>query len=158
MVVVSIIAGTAVVTLSSTTGNRPAVAARQLQRDLTFARQRAVATGARSWVEFNTTSHSWTVRAEPSGAAANRLNAAVLTDPATNSGFVQQLDADQFVGVQITGVNFDAEDWIGFDWLGRPLKKTAETTPLGANGTVTLTGGHIVTVNKDTGNVTYTGP
>lgn len=158
MIVVSIIAGTAVVTLSSATGNRPAMAAKQLQRDLTYARQRAVATGTRSWVEFNTTAHSWTVRAEPPDIAPDRLSASVLNDPATNSPFVQQLDADEFVGVQLTNVDFDTEDWIGFDWLGRPLKKTAETRPLTANGTVTLTGSHVVTVNKDTGHITYSGP
>ncbi|MHC4102706.1 MAG: pilus assembly FimT family protein, partial [Planctomycetota bacterium] len=45
MVVVGIISATAVVSLSSTTGNRATMAAKQLQRDMTFARQRAVATG-----------------------------------------------------------------------------------------------------------------
>ena len=60
--------------------------------------------------------------------------------------------------MKITSVDFDTEDWIGFDWLGRPLKKTAETSPLAANGAVELTGGHTVTVNKDTGHITYAGP
>lgn len=158
MVVVGILAGAAIVSMSTTTGNRPAMAGKQLLRDMTFARQRAVATGTRSWVEFDTTNHTWTILAEPPDTAPSRSNATILVDPASGSNFVQTLDAGQFVNVQITGVDFDTEDWIGFDWLGRPLKKTAETTPLTNNGTVTITGGHTVTVDKDTGNITYTGP
>ena len=157
MVVVGIVSATAVVSLSSTTGNRATMAAKQLQRDMTFARQRAVATGTRSWIEFNTTNHTWTVRVEDP-ASPGRATATVLTDPATGSDFVQTLDANQFMGVQLTAVNIDAEDWIGFDWLGRPLDKTGEATPLTAAGTVTLTGGHQVTVEKDTGHIAYVSP
>ncbi|MHC4429355.1 MAG: pilus assembly FimT family protein, partial [Planctomycetota bacterium] len=157
MVVVGIVSATAVVSLSSTTGNRATMAAKQLQRDMTFARQRAVATGTRSWVEFNTATHTWTVRVEDT-ASPGRASATVLTDPATGSNFSQTLDANQFMGVQLTAVNFDAEDWIGFDWLGRPLDKTGEATPLTADGAVTLTGGHQVTVEKDTGHIAYVSP
>jgi prepilin-type N-terminal cleavage/methylation domain-containing protein len=157
MVVVGIIAGTAVVSLSSTTGNRAAMAAKQLQRDMTFARQRAVATGTPSWVEFNSVDQTWTVRVEDP-ASPGRAGATVLTDPATNNSFVQALDASQFISVSLTSIDFDGEDWIGFDWLGRPLEKTAETTPLAAEGSVVLTGGHKITVEKDTGHVAYVSP
>lgn len=157
MVVVGVIAGTAVVSLSSTTGNRATMAAKQLQRDMTFARQRAVATGTRSWVEFSTAAHTWSVRTEDP-ASPGRAGATVLTDPATHESFVQTLDASQFLGVQLTSVDFDGADWVGFDWLGRPLEKTAETTPLAAEGSVVLTGGHKVTVEKDTGHVAYVSP
>jgi Tfp pilus assembly protein FimT len=157
MVVVGILSATAVVSLSSTTGNRATMAAKQLQQDMTFARQRAVATGTRSWVEFNTVTHTWTVRVEDPGSPG-RAGATVLTDPATGTDFAQALDVNQFVGVQTTAVNFDAEDWIGFDWLGRPLDKTGEATPLTADGAVTITGGHQVTVEKDTGHIAYVSP
>ncbi len=155
MVVVGIIAGTAVVSLSSTTGTRSAMAARQLQRDMTFARQRAVATGTPSWLEFDTTNHDWTVWVEdPSNPG--RGNALVLSDPATGENFVQLLNTGQFVGVTLSTVDFDSEDWVGFDWLGRPLKKTGEVTPLPtADGTVTFSGGDQVTVNKDTGHIAF---
>ena len=53
MVIVGILAGAAVVTLSSATDNRATMAAKQLVRDLTFARQRAVATGTPSWIDFD---------------------------------------------------------------------------------------------------------
>jgi prepilin-type N-terminal cleavage/methylation domain-containing protein len=157
MVVLSIIAGTAAVSLSSTTGNRATMAAKQLQRDMTFARQRAVATGTRSWVAFDTTGQTWTVRAEDP-ASPGRAGATVLNDPATNATFIQALDASQFVSVQLTSVDFDAGDWVGFDWLGRPLDKAGEATPLTEDGSVVLTGGHKITVEKDTGHITYVPP
>jgi Tfp pilus assembly protein FimT len=157
MVVVGIISATAVVSLSSTTGNRATMAAKQLQRDMTFARQRAVATGTRSWVEFNTVSQTWTVRVEDP-ASPGRAGATILTDPATSTDFVQTLNANQFISVQLTSVDFDGDDWIGFDWLGRPVDKTGEVTPLTADGSAVLTGGHKVTVEKDTGHVAYVSP
>lgn len=155
MVVVGIIAGTAVVSMNSTTATRAAMAARQLQRDMTFARQRAVASGTKSWIEFDTTNHDWTVWVE-NPSLPGRINALILTDPATGGSFVQKLNTDQFVGVTLTTVDMDSEDWVGFDWLGRPLKKTGESTPLPtADGTVTFSGGAQVTVNKDTGHIAY---
>lgn len=157
MIVVSIVAGTAAVSLSSTTGNRAAVAAKQLLRDMTFARQRAVATGTRSWVEFDTTGQTWSVRAEDPDSPG-RAGATVLNDPATNTTFVQALNVSHFMSVELTSVDFDSGDWVGFDWLGRPLDKAGESTPLSADGTVVLTGGHRITVEKDTGHVTYTPP
>ncbi|MHC4650807.1 MAG: pilus assembly FimT family protein [Planctomycetota bacterium] len=157
MVGVGIISATADGSLSSTTGNRATMAAKQLQRDMTFARQRAVATGTPSWVEFDSVGQTWTVRVEDP-SSPGRAGATVLTDPATNASFVQALDANQFISVQLTSVDFDAEDWIGFDWLGRPLKKTLETTPLAGEGSVVLTGGHKVTVEKDTGHIAYVSP
>lgn len=154
MVVVGIIAGTAVVSLSSTTGKRSAMAARQLQRDLTFCRQRAVATGTRSWVEFSTIAQTWTVRVEDTGSPG-RAASLVLTDPATGGSFIQEMNAGSFLGVTMTSVDFDTDDWIGFDWLGRPLDETGEATPLGADGAVSFSGGEQVTVEKDTGHVAF---
>lgn len=154
MVVVGIIAGTAVVSLSSTTGKRSAMAARQLQRDMTFARQRAVATGTRSWLEFDTIGQTWTVRVEDT-ASPGRATSLVLTDPATNAGFVQAMNAGSFLGITMTAVDFDTEDWIGFDWLGRPLDETGEATPLGAHGSVTFSGGDSISIDKDTGHVAF---
>ncbi len=154
MVVVGIIAGTAVMSLASTTGKRSATAARQLQRDMTFARQRAVATGTRSWLDFETTAGAWTVRVEKT-VSPDRITASVLTDPATGGDFVQPINTGTFLGVTMTDIDFDSEDWIGFDWLGRPLEKTGEATPLVADGSVTFSGGEKVTIDKDTGHIAF---
>ncbi len=154
MVVVGIIAGTAVVSMSSTTGKRSAMAARQLQRDMTFARQRAVATGTRSWLDLDTVAQTWTVLVEDTGSLG-RTDSLILTDPATGGDFVQALNTGTFVGVTMTVVDFDGEDWIGFDWLGRPLDETGEATPFGAHGSVTFSGGETVTIDKDTGHIAF---
>ncbi len=154
MVIVGIIAGTAFVSMSSVGSKRSATAARQLQRDMTFARQRAVATGTRSWVEFDTVAQTWTVRVEDT-ASPGRATSLVLADPATGGPYVQPLNAGSFIGVTMTSVTFDGLDWVGFDWLGRPLHKTTELTPLAANGSVGFSGGETVTVEKNTGHTVF---
>ncbi len=154
MVIIGIVSGTAVVSLSGTAGKRSAMAARQLQRDMTFARQRAVATGTRSWLELDTVAQTWTVRVEDT-SSPGRASSLVLTDPATGGNFVQQLNAGTFVGVTMTAVDFDSEDWIGFDWLGRPLDETGEATPFAAHGSVTFSSGEKVTIDKDTGHIAF---
>jgi len=154
MVVVGIIAGTAVMSLASTTGKRSATAARQLQRDMTFARQRAVATGTRSWIEFDTVGQTWTVRVEDI-ASPGRATSLVLADPATGGPFVESMNAGSFVGVTMTAVSFDGQDWIGFDWLVFQDPETTETTPLAADGLVDFSGGESVTVDKNTGHTVF---
>ncbi len=156
MVIVGIIAGTAVVSMTSMTGNLSAMAASQLHRDMTFARQRAVATGTRSWLQFDTGAQTWTVRVDDT-ATPGWAASLVLTDPATGGSFVQPVNTGRFLGVTMTAVNFDGTDWIGFDWLGRPLKKNGPppTTPLAGAGSVTFSGGEQITVDKDTGHIVF---
>lgn len=150
IVIAAILAGAAVPAVSSLSTSRRRVAQRQLIRDFSYARQRAIATGARSWVVFSTGSQTWTVKAEPMGTPA-RSGAATLTDPATGKSFVQAMNADPFYGVQITAVNFDGGSEIGFNWLGQPLN--VSETSLSSAGTVTLTGGLTVSVAVSTGTV-----
>ncbi len=155
IVIAGILAATAVPVLSSATGSSAPMAAKQLVRDLTFARQRAVATGTRSWVVFDTAADTWSVLAEDPNSPG-RINAAVLTDPATSGPFVQSLGVNQFVGVRLMTASFDAGPEIGFDWLGRPLNETE--TALSAQGSVTLSGSHVITVEVGSGFVAYTPP
>ena len=155
MVVVGILAAAVVPVLSATTGARAAMAAKHLVRDLTFARQRAVATGTRSWVVFDTAADTWSVLAEDPNSPG-RINAAVLTDPATSGPFVQSLGVNQFVGVQLVTAAFDGNAEVGFDWLGRPLNQTE--TALAAQGSITLSGSHVITVEVGSGFVDYTPP
>ncbi len=75
MIVVGILAAAVAPVLSATARTRAAMAARHLVRDLTFARQRAVATGTRSWVVFDTAAETWTVLVEDP-ASPGRINAA----------------------------------------------------------------------------------
>lgn len=64
LVLVAIIAVVAVPSVNSFGDTRAAMAARQLQRDLTFARQRAIATGTKTWVSFNLAENAWTLLTE----------------------------------------------------------------------------------------------
>ncbi len=154
MVIVGIIAGTAVVSLSSVGSKRSAMAARQLQRDMTYARQRAVATGTRNWIQFDTVGQTWTVKVEDL-VSPGRATSLVLTDPATGGPFVQPMNTGSFVGVTMTVTFADGPDWIGFDWLGRPLREDTEATPLSADGLVVFSGGESVTVDKNTGHTVF---
>jgi type II secretory pathway pseudopilin PulG len=155
IVIVMILAGVAVPSLNPLAGTRGAAAARQLLRDATFARQRAVATGTRSWLVFNTGAHTWSILAEDP-ASPGRASAAVLEDPATGEPFVVSVDAVPFVGVQLQSVDFDTNVEVGFDWLGRPLNQTEAALTL--PGSVVLTGNHTVSVAPETGHVDYTAP
>ncbi len=163
MVIVGILAGAAVVTLSSTSDNRATMAAKQLVRDLTFARQRAVATGTPSWIDFDPApgAETWTVKAEdPVSVATGYLDAtSPLTDPATGQDFVQTLGVGSFVGVDLATANFDTYAIPGFDWMGQPWTYDGATElALVADGTITISGGHTVTVEAGTGHVAHTGP
>jgi prepilin-type N-terminal cleavage/methylation domain-containing protein len=155
MLIVGIMAAVAVPALGNLDARRQAFAVRQLHRDLTFARQRALATGTVTWVVFSTSTHQWSVLAEdPSNPG--RAHAAVIDDPATGRTFVQQINADELTGVQLTNVDFDDDVEIGFDWAGQPFN--ASETALAETGVVTLSGGGQVRVAVNTGHVTMTLP
>ncbi len=155
MVIAGILAGAAVVTLSTTTGNRSKMAADQLLRDLTFARQRAVATGTPSWVQLETGPKTWSILTEdPVSAGTGWSDAAIIDDPATGQPFVETLGVAPFIGVDLLTVGFDGNDKVKFDWLGQPRTwDGVNETALVADGTVTLTGGHTVTVEAETGHI-----
>jgi len=148
MVVMAIVAAIAVPALSNVAATRRGYAARQVLRDLSFARERALNTGLRSWVIFTTSSNSYSVKAEPAGSPG-RSNAVTLTDPATGSNYTQLLNTGEFSGVTIASAVFDAGSEVGFDWQGKPLNSGA--TSLSSNGVVTLSGGATITVYAGTG-------
>jgi len=155
LVIVAVLAAAVAPSLQAMADTRAAMAGKQLLADLTFARQRAVATGTRTWVLFDAGAETWSLLAEdPSDPG--RAGAATLTDPADGRPYAITLGTDPFVGVAITAVAFDGADEVGFDWLGRPLN--AEEAELAANGTVSLTGGHIVRVATGTGHISYSAP
>jgi MSHA pilin protein MshC len=155
LVLTAILAAVAVPSLASMGETRTALAGAQLLRDVTFARQRAVATGSRSWIEVDPAAESYTLKAE-SLALPGRSNATVLTDPGTGRPFVQTLGVDPFPGVGIASAAFDGGTAVGFDWKGRPLD--GNELDLDAAGSITLTGGCVVTVHPGTGHATRTGP
>jgi Tfp pilus assembly protein FimT len=126
---------------------RAGMAAAMLQRDLLFARERAVNTGVVHWVEFSVGTGSYTLSAEqpPSFGFASRL---ALRDPARNATYQRFLNRDELAGVTLTSVNLTSNP-IGFNRLGRPI--TTAGALITGDGVVTLTGGRTVTVTGSTG-------
>jgi type II secretory pathway pseudopilin PulG len=155
IIITAILAAVAVPTLSGVPDTRCAAAAKQLVRDLSFARQRAASAGIPAWVVFDTGGETWSILVE-SHTTPGRDNRAALTDPATGRDLVQTMDADPFIGVELLTAAFDGAAEVGFDWRGRPLN-SAEAA-LAADGSVTLTGGHTVTVDSGAGVISHTGP
>ncbi len=149
LVVTAILAATAAASLTRSAATRGAMAGQQLTRDLNFARERAVATGVRTWIVFDNAADSYTLRAENPGAPGY-AGAATLTDPATGRDYIVTLNTGEFAGVGISGVSIPGgSTTLGFDWLGRPLLPAG--TLISADITVTLTGGVSVTVEGGTG-------
>jgi len=155
IVIIAVMAAAAVPSLSNLPDTRSAMASKQLLRDMTYACQRAVATGAPTWIVFDTTAQTWSLFVE-NLSNPGRANATALPDAASGRSFVQTLNAGSLVGVELTSVNFDANNEVGFNWLGKPLNITE--SQLAATGTVVLTGGHTISVVPETGHVYYTEP
>lgn len=155
IVIVAILAAVAVPTIGTVSATRGASAARQLLRDLTFARQRAASTGVPCWVTFDVANEKWTVLADDPDNPG-RAHAAVLTDSARGTTFVQQLGNGAYFGVGIQSAAFDGAAEVGFNWLGEPLN--AAENALADDGTVSLTTGHSVTVLKGSGLAIFDAP
>lgn len=155
MILVGTLAVAAAVSFASIPTSRQALAARRIEADLSFARERAMATGLSHWVVFNTGSSSYSLLAEDP-QNPGRAGALAVTDPATGASFVQRLNFNEFAGVTLVSVSADAAAEIGFNWKGEPLN--AANTALAANATVTVSGTHQVITQMSTGMVSYDAP
>ena len=150
IVLVAIMAAAAVPAIGSMASAKPGAAARHLARGLTFARQQALARGVTRWVVFNTTDERYSVLIE-SLASPGRAGATALIDPATGRSFVQSFVSGEYSHVDLVSVSIGgaAGTDLGFDWLGRPVN--AAGTLLTATSTITLGGGHSISVQPQTG-------
>ena len=158
MVMTGVLGAVALVALGPTKANRVVIAAKNLRRDLTFARQRAVATGVNSWVLFDATENTWTIQAENT-AAPGKAGAITIFDSATAAGFVTDLDDAIYAGTDLLAVTIDAGNDIGFDWLGRPLN--AAETALAADAVIPISydgQNWEIRVRVDTGHIYYVPP
>lgn len=155
MLIVGIMSAVAVVKLTNATDNRSRMAARMLQRDLTYAKQRAMATGLAVWVVFNVGGNTWTLKDEDP-LSPGPTDAIAFFDPATGGDYVQALGSGRFVGVTITSAVFDGGAEIGFNWQGEPVNNALAA--LSAQGVVTLSDNSQVTVEPETGYAYYAPP
>ncbi len=149
MIIVAILAVVATPKLANLGSSRSGVAARMVARDLTYARERAIATGTRTWVVFSPGTNSYSVLSE-NPASPGRVGASTMTDPnGSGKPYVQYLNTGEYVGVTMSGAAFDSGTEVGFDWVGKPYNNTS--TALSAAGTVTLSNGYSVTIQPTTG-------
>lgn len=150
LVMAAILAAVAVPAMGELGGSRAREAARLLARDLTYARELAMARGLTVWVSVNAGTETYTLLAETPGSPG-RSGATTLTDPATGATFVRTLGAGEFAGVEITSAGIDGGSEIGFDWMGRPKNQSGAS--LGAVATILLSGpsGNGVSIQPETG-------
>lgn len=147
IMLVALLTVLAVPTVNAIAVTRTAAAQHLIQRDLSFARERAVATGRTTWVVFNLSTNTYRVLEEPDGAPG-RANAAAIIDAASGREFVTRVD-EVFPSVSIVSVAFDQGTEVGFDWRGVPL--SSEGAGLSAPGVVTISGGRTITVHPGSG-------
>lgn len=155
LICTAVLAAAAAPALSGLASGRCAAAARRVQLDLAWARQRAMSSGATHWVSFSTAGQTYSVQGE-NPASPGKAGAVTLPDPATNAPMVVRLNLGEFTGVLLTAVALGGGTEVGFDRLGRPL--TPAGSPLAADGTISLTGGHVVRVLTGSGLATRSGP
>lgn len=148
MAVISIVAAVAVPALSSLSSTRGAFATRLIVKDLTLARERAMATGNAHYIVFAPGAETYTLLAQ-NPALPGRANADVLTEPSSGRSYIRTFGAGETAGVDIVSAVFDGAAEVGFDWKGRPLNSTQ--SDLAAQGTVTLGGGRTVSVAVGSG-------
>ena len=152
MSIIVILSGVAVVSLSNLQATREKLVVAHLQGDLTYVRQRAMTTGIRTWIQFDTVGDTWTVL-EEDPAAPGMAGASVADDPARSAPFVVDIDED-FPGADMTSAAFDGAAFVGFDWLGQPWSYNGVEAALAADGTVSFSGGGGVSVLAETGLIT----
>jgi len=123
----------------------------RLRSDLSLARQRAVATGVRTWAVFDTGDQTLTVY-EESAATPGRANRTAMAVPGeVGPGWVTRFNEGEFRGATLLTVNLGGGAEVGFDYLGRPY--TQAEAVMTSDGTVTMAGGVTVTVEGETGHV-----
>lgn len=149
IVIAAIASVVALPSLAGVTSMRRSVAASQLARDLQYARERAISTGARTWVVLSTSTNSYSVLQE-STSNPGRVGAVALSDTSNTGGtFVQRFGTGDYAAVSIQTVAIGTGSEIGFDWMGKPYDSTS--TALTTAGVITLSGSKTVTIQPVTG-------
>lgn len=162
MVVLGILGIVATIRTSSLSSTaRLQWASRQVARDLSFARERAMTTGTTHWVRFDTTNQFYTILAE-STTTPGYASATTITDPSTNNPLVVNLNRNDWNGITLsTGGTFSTINYtVGFNRLGRPLSTagtaiSASTGPTLTVGSVSPSPATTVTVTAGTGRIVY---
>ncbi|MBC7771283.1 MAG: type II secretion system protein [Pyrinomonadaceae bacterium] len=153
--IVGIMAAVCVPAISNLGSTRDAAAARQMVHDLSYARESSLCSGTRSWIVFDASATTYSLRAE-NPASPGQSGASVMRDPSSGNPYSQAFGSGEFAGIGIASASFDGVPRVGFDWMGRPLNSSDAS--LSMEGSVMLTGGHGLTVEPGTGFIRFVTP
>jgi prepilin-type N-terminal cleavage/methylation domain-containing protein len=148
VVIIAVLAATAVPTLAALSTTRQGKAARLLLRDVAFARERALATGRRSWIEFDVADQIASFSADDPQAPGFDDSIA-MTDPGTGRPYSRAFGVGDLREAGFSDPDFNADAVLGFDWLGRPIDR--DGNDLSTAGTLELSGGWAIEVIPETG-------
>jgi prepilin-type N-terminal cleavage/methylation domain-containing protein len=148
LVVLSIVSVVAGGSLGALGRQREAAGAQQVLRDLTYARQRAIADALGTWVAFDAQGQTYTLRSDVR-ATPGWGTSVPMVDPAHGTAYVQRLDRGDLRGARLLSVSFDGTAAVGFGRLGRPVLTSGAA--LGSAGRVVMSGGWEVWVEPQTG-------
>ena len=151
IVIVAILSGVAAASLGAVQDRRIAFALHETASDVTFARDRALATGCSMWVVFDVGADTYELRRDDM-AAPGFANAKTIEDSMTGQLFIRDIRDVHGNAVDLTEANFAGSAIIGFDWMGRPI--LADGSPLPAAGSIAINVTAKATVAVETGLVT----
>ena len=149
VVITGILAVSATMSMSGVATNRQAAAARQMARDFTWMRERAMSSGVPTWINASASTNTYTFL-EDVVATPGYASAIAVTDPATGRSFSQVLNTGDFAGADVLTVSVAA---FGFDKLGRSVDTSGVV--MTSNVSITMSGSRSVTVTQQTGRVTW---
>jgi prepilin-type N-terminal cleavage/methylation domain-containing protein len=144
LVVIGILSGVAVTSLSGLAAARQDVTATRVRTALVHAQEWAKGTNNDTWVAFDVASDLVSLYVEDP-ANPGKANRQALKDPLTRSAMTLQLGS---VGVGIDSVAFGSTTEVQFEPSGTP--RDANGNLLAADGTVGVTG-RVIRVTKGTG-------
>ena len=128
------------------------MAASKMQSDIMYTQKLAMDIQKNTRISFSSSSDNYTVYIEDSPG-----NWVTATDPRTRGNFTIQLNQDEFAGVDITQVYFNAQNRdLLFDMFGTPYdynSGSGTATLLSGAAWVRLNGARDVRVTQNTGRV-----
>jgi len=148
LVILAVLAATAVPTLAALSTIRQGKAARLILRDVAFARERALATGRRSWIEFDVADQIVSLTADDPQATGFDDSIAI-TDSGTGRAYTRAFGVGDLRDAGFSDPDFNDDAVLGFDWLGRPIDR--DGNDLSAAGSIALSGGWAIEVTPETG-------
>ncbi|MFT5052293.1 MAG: prepilin-type N-terminal cleavage/methylation domain-containing protein [Chlamydiales bacterium] len=148
MLVVAILSGASVLSLSGLAATQQNVAASRVRTAMIFAQEWAMGSSNDTWVSFDLGADLVSVFVDdPSNPGkAGRL---AMIDPLTRGAMTVQLGG---AGVGLEAASFGSTTEVQFDADGAPFD--ADGSTLSADGTVSVTGGIVLRVTRNTGLVT----